>query len=113
VASTDVDVEVLEQADGRMAAGGGTVIARKFDELDVVRDGQRPRQVGQKDDARLERRDEQRLQPVVVCGDLTAELGDARGYLGSREVDLAGGRLVRYDASFRPYRWARRSISRR
>ena len=79
VAAGDLRVEILEQADARMAAlvGAGRV-ARELDEVEAVVDPDRARQVGDEDDARLERRDEQRLAPFVVAGDLAAELADAR-----------------------------------
>jgi hypothetical protein len=54
-----------------------------------VRDAKRPREVGEKDDARLERRDEQRVPAAVRLGELTAELADASCDLLSGEVDLA------------------------
>jgi hypothetical protein len=72
----------------------------------VVQEGQRTRQVGQKDEARLQRADQQRLAAGVVGGDLLAELRDAGRDLLCGEVDLpdridVGGRQ---EASFRPYR---------
>jgi hypothetical protein len=47
------------------------------------------RQIGEEDQARFERRDQQRLEVLVVPGDLTAELTDPRVELLVREVDLA------------------------
>ena len=41
-------------------------------------DPERPRQVGDEDDARFERCDEQRLPTFVVTGDLAPELADTR-----------------------------------
>jgi hypothetical protein len=67
-------------------------------EVDVVDDRQRPRQVGDEDDARLQQADEQRLAAGVVPGDLRAELPDPNRDLACREVDLADalvGRLTR------------------
>jgi hypothetical protein len=58
-----------------------------------VRNLQGAREVGDEDDARLERGDEQRLAALVVAGDLTPELGDARSQLLAREVDLPELRL--------------------
>jgi hypothetical protein len=73
----------------------------------VVEEGQGAGQVGQEDERRLQRADEQRLAAGVVGGDLLAELRDAGRDLVRREVDLAdagvafvAGQL----ASFRPYR---------
>jgi hypothetical protein len=54
-----------------------------------VDDGQRPREVGEEDEARLEAADEDRLAPGVVGADLGPQLCDAGGDLGGREVDLA------------------------
>jgi hypothetical protein len=47
------------------------------------------RQIGKEDEARLQRRDQQRLKVFVVPGDLAAELADARLQLRASEVDLA------------------------
>jgi hypothetical protein len=90
VAPGDLRVEVLEQADAGMAAlvGAGRV-ARELEEVEPVRDPERPREVGDEDEARLQRRDEQRLAAVVVSYELAAELADARLQLLPREVDLA------------------------
>jgi hypothetical protein len=54
-----------------------------------VRDPQGAREVGDEDEARLQRRDEQRLEPVVVTRELSSELADACLQLPPREVDLA------------------------
>jgi hypothetical protein len=64
-----------------------------------VYDRQRARQVGEEDEARLQRPDEQRLAPVEVARDLGAELLDARRDLARGEVDLADARV--YDARSR------------
>jgi hypothetical protein len=58
-----------------------------------VQHRQRPRQVGDEDEARLQRPDEQGLAAGVVGGDLGAELADAGGELLGREVDLADPRF--------------------
>ena len=109
VASLDRQVEILEQPDAAAPAVG---VARELDQVDRVQDRQRPREVGEEDGTRLQRRDEHRLAAGVVGGDRGAELAHARGDLGGREVHLAGG-VVSYEASFSRYRWARRSRSRR
>jgi hypothetical protein len=123
VAPFDRGVEVLEEPDrGRSARLVGRV-AGELDEVDVVQDPDRPGQVGEEDEARLQGRDEERLPAVVVRGDLGAQLGDAGGDLLGREVDLAdalvrgdvraeAGTEIRQLASFRPYRCPRRSMSR-
>jgi hypothetical protein len=54
-----------------------------------VDDRQRPGKIGDEDDCGLQRRDEDRLEPYVVGGDLRAELFDASLDLLAREVDLA------------------------
>jgi hypothetical protein len=115
MAVRDLGVQVLEQADPGMAAEARIrPVARELDEIERVGDRDRPREVGEEDDARLQRRDEQRLAAGVVAGDLPAELGDARRELLAREVNLADvvSLARRYDASSRRYRCARRSISR-
>ena len=79
VAAGDLRVEILEEADAAMPAlvGAGRV-ARELDEVQAVVDPDRARQVGDEDDARLERRDEERLSTLVVTGDLASELADTR-----------------------------------
>jgi hypothetical protein len=64
-------------------------VAGELDELEVVQDRQRAREVGEEDEARLQGADEDRLAPVVVARDLRPELADTGRDLGSREVDLA------------------------
>jgi hypothetical protein len=75
-------------------------------------DPERAREIRDEDDARLQRRDEQRLPSVVVAGEVVAELADARLQLLAREVDLAEARAAAYDASSSRYLSARRSMSR-
>ena len=79
VATGDLRVEILEEADAAMPAlvGAGRV-ARELDEVQAVMDPDRTRKVGDEDDARLEGRDEERLSTLVVTGDLAAELADTR-----------------------------------
>jgi hypothetical protein len=90
VAPGDLAVEVLEQADaGVTALVGAGGVARELEEVQAVRDADRPRQVGDEDEARLQRRYEQRLAAVVVACELATELEDARLQLLPREVDLA------------------------
>jgi hypothetical protein len=113
VAAGDLLVEVLQEADPGVAAGVGIGPVRgELDEVEGVRDRDRSRQVGDEDEARLQRRDEQRLAAVVVADDLAPELADARRQLLAREVDLADLVAARYEASSRRYRSARRSTSR-
>jgi hypothetical protein len=54
-----------------------------------VDDRQRPGKIRDEDDCSLQRRDEDRLEPFVVGGDLRTELLDASLDLPAREVDLA------------------------
>ena len=84
----------------------------ELDEVEGMRDRDRSRQVGDEDEARLQRRDEQRFAAVVVADDVAAELANACGQLLVREVDLADLVAARYEASSRRYRSARRSTSR-
>jgi hypothetical protein len=53
-----------------------------------VRDGQGPREVGEEEDARFQRRDEQGLATLVVPRDLGPQLGNARPNLLGGEIDL-------------------------
>jgi len=87
-------------------------VARELDEVEGVEDRDRSGEVGEEDDARLQRRDEEGLAARVVARDLGAELADARAELLPREVDLADDVRVGYDASSSRYRCARRSTSR-
>jgi len=113
VPARDLAVQILEQPDARMAAlVRARGVARELEEVDPVRDAQRARQVGDEDEARFQRRDEQRLAAVVVAAQLAPELTDARLQLPAREVDLAEARAATYDASSSRYRSARRSMSR-
>jgi hypothetical protein len=90
VASGDLGVEVLEQADaGVPALVGAGCVARELQKVEAVWDPERAREVGDEDDARLQRRDEERLAAVVVARELAAELADTRLQLLPREVDLA------------------------
>jgi hypothetical protein len=54
-----------------------------------VHDRQRPREIGDEDDRRRQRGDEDRLEALVVGGNLCAELVDPSLDLLTREVDLA------------------------
>jgi hypothetical protein len=54
-----------------------------------MRDRDRPREVGEKDEARLQEGDEEQVAVGVVSGDLGAQLGDAAAQLTGAEEDLA------------------------
>jgi hypothetical protein len=113
VPAGELGVKVFEQADAGVAARvrAGRV-AGELEEVDAVRDVDGAGEVGEEDEARLERRDQQRLALLVVAGDLPAELADARLQLLPREVDGPQSWLGGYDASSSRYRSARRSMSR-
>jgi hypothetical protein len=74
-------------------------VAGELDEVERVRDRDRAREVGQEDEARLQRADEDRFAALVVACDLGPELADPRAELVGGEVDLADS-LV-YDARSR------------
>ena len=114
VAAVDAGVEVLQEADPAVAAGLGVrAVPGELDEVEGVGDLRRAREVGDEDDARLQRRDEDRLVVRVVARELGTQLAYARRNLLRGEVDLADPRIELQEASFRPYRCARRSMSRR
>jgi hypothetical protein len=77
-----------------------------------VGNAQGARQIGHEHDARLERRDQERLQSVVVARELASELANACLQLLPGEVDVAETVAAAYDASSSRYRSARRSMSR-
>jgi hypothetical protein len=114
MAPGDLRVEVLQEPDARVAAGIRVrAVGGELDEVDGMRDRDGAGQVGEEDETGLQRRDEQRLAPLVVACDLPTELTDACLQLPTREVDVAqliGSRA--YDASSSRYRSARRSMSR-
>jgi hypothetical protein len=76
-----------------VAAHARAAVAGELDEIERVRERKRARQIGEEDDARLERADEQRLAARVVPCDVGGELLDARAELTAREVDLADPRI--------------------
>ena len=102
----DPRLQVLEQLDAAAAAVG-----RELEEVQLVRDLERAREIGQKDETRFQRRHENRVRVDVVAGDFRRELADAAADLLPREVDLADA-TRRYDASSSLYRSAKRSMSR-
>jgi hypothetical protein len=76
-----------------VAAGVGAVVARQLDEVDLVLDRDRAREVGEEDEARLQQRDEQQVVVLVVARDLRAQLLDAAAQLVGAEEDLADARV--------------------
>jgi hypothetical protein len=87
-------------------------VRRQLDELELVRDVELAGEIGEEDDARLERRDQDELALVVVVRDLVCQLGDACGDLLRREVAVADLRVCGQLASSSRYRCASRSTSR-
>ena len=87
----DRRLQVLEQAG--VLAVGLPLVAGQLEEVELVRDGDRAREVGQEDETRLQRRDEEWILALVVAGDVGAELSDACGDLGGGEVDLPDARI--------------------
>jgi hypothetical protein len=76
-----------------MAAGVGAVVARQLDEVDLVLDRDRAREVGEEDEARLQQRQEQQVAVLVVARDLRAQLLDAAAQFVGAEEDLADARV--------------------
>jgi len=96
-----------------VAAHRGAPVARELDEVQVVVDRDRAREVGDEQQAGLERPDDQRLALTVVGLDLAPELGYAGADLLRGQIDVADALVDRgYEASSRRYRSARRSMSR-
>jgi hypothetical protein len=90
VASIDPGVEILQEPHaGRLRAARIAVVGGEFDEVQVVQDRRRAREVGEEDEARLERRDEEGLEAVVVRRNLGSELRDPASNLVPAEVNLA------------------------
>ena len=90
VAPVNTGVEVLQKPHaGRLRAVSVAVVRRELDEVEVVEDRDRAREVGKEDKARLERRDEQRLEAAVVGRNLRSEFRDPASNLVPAEVDLA------------------------
>jgi hypothetical protein len=86
-----------------VAARAGAPVARELDEVDGMRDRHGTREIGEEDDARLERRHQQWLSPRVVARDVGPELVHPRRDFASSEVDVADA-LVEgdYEARSRP-----------
>jgi hypothetical protein len=106
----DGDIEIFQQPHAA-PAGARAVVAGQRDEVQLVEDGKRSGEIGDEDDARLQRRDEDRFPPFVVVGDLRTELLDARFDLLGGEVDLPDA-IGDYEARSSLYRSARRAMSR-
>jgi hypothetical protein len=68
-------------------------VPSELDELQLVRDVELAREIGEEDDACLQRRDQQRFARLVVVGDLVGQLRDALGDLLGGEVAVADLRV--------------------
>ena len=96
-----------------MALVLGGPVAGELDEVERVVDRDGAREVGDERDARLQRGDEDRLEALVVGGDLRSELLDPPRQLVCGKEDLADPRVEDAQEAFRsPYRCASRSKSR-
>jgi hypothetical protein len=90
--AVDAHAQVLQEPD-LAAASAVPVVAREIDEVDVVDDRDGAGEVGDEDDRRLERGDQDGLEALVVGGDLGPELFDPRLDLLGGEVRLADPRI--------------------
>jgi hypothetical protein len=72
-----------------LSASSSALVAGQRDEVEVVDDRERTREIGDEDDGSLQRGNQNRLEAVVVGGDLRRELLDPLANLFSGEVDLA------------------------
>jgi hypothetical protein len=69
--------------------GGPRAVSRQLDEFELVLPADRPRQIGEEDDARLQRRYEQQSAGRIVAPDLLRQLPDAPEDLLIAEVEVA------------------------
>jgi hypothetical protein len=72
-----------------VAAGRRAAVAGQLDEVDAVDDRRGATQVGEEDEARLQRGDEKGLAAGVIARDLLPELADAVPDLVCGEIDGA------------------------
>jgi hypothetical protein len=86
MAPDDRGVEILQEPHAAAPVAAG--VGRELEEVEGVGDRERPRQVGEEDDARLQRRHQQRVFPGVGGRELGPELPDATLDLLAGEVDL-------------------------
>jgi hypothetical protein len=102
VPACDLLVQILQEADAAVAAGADALpVARELDEVDPVRDLDRTGEIRQEDEARLQRRDEERLAIRVVACDLASQLRNPGAQLLRGEVCLADAGIQGYDARSR------------
>jgi hypothetical protein len=87
------DVTTLERRVGVLEQAHATIppvrVRRELDYVEGVWDPKSAGEVGEKDDARLQRRDEHGIEARVLAADLRAKLGDACGDLVARQMDGA------------------------
>jgi virulence-associated protein VagC len=112
VAPIELDVEILQEPDAVVVVP----VTGQLEEVEVVEDRDRARQVAEKRDAALQRADEQRLSPGVVRCQLGADLAYPGADLVGVEEDLSdafvAARCRSQDAFRSPYRAASRAKSR-
>jgi hypothetical protein len=82
-----------------VAAGRRAPVAGELDEVELVRDPNCAREVGDEEERALERRDQDRVESLVVRRDLGAELGDPRLDLVGREKCVPDAQGAGYLAS--------------
>jgi hypothetical protein len=85
VSAFDLSVEILQESD----SGTEGVVGRELEEVELVGDLDGSREVGDEDEARLERCDEQRVASLVLEGELDSKLAYAAFDLLTTEVDGA------------------------
>jgi hypothetical protein len=113
VPALDLDRDILEEADPVVALVLGRAVAGELDEIERVVDRQAARKVGYEGDRRLQRRDQDRLEALVVPCNVGAELSDSRFELVRVEENLPDSLVENAQEAFRrPYRCASRSKSR-
>jgi hypothetical protein len=94
-------------------AGLVAPVAGQLHEVDLVRDRDRPAEIGEEDEARLQQADEQQVAVGVVGRDLRAQFLDARANIVRAEEDVTDAWVALfYQARSSWYRWASRSMSR-
>ena len=104
VAVANVSVEILDEPHAALPA----VKRLELDEVQLVRQQYRAREIDGEDEAAAEWHDEHEVAPFVVARDLGAEFARACEQLARRQVRLAGA----HDARSTRRRSASRSTSR-
>jgi hypothetical protein len=91
----DTRIQVLDEPDRRRPTGLVGRVAGELDEVDVVQDPDRARQVGEEDEARLQQADQEQLALCIVRGDLLPDLRDPAAQVLRVEEYLADAGVVR------------------